>query len=155
MYATRPVAWAMGRVSFSVRGYEVPPELSEPSGTPGCFRLKLELLLMIWPSKQSVLGFLRVNQGRLHMRSEDAIGTIWISKVVNWHLEYNTLIWDYHCAPILNQHYSALWRPNREKYSRSDGSPHQGSSLGMMKMQITPQGIGAQTHNLLPCWFRI
>jgi hypothetical protein len=45
-YATRPVAWATGSVKFSVRGYEVPSEPSEPSGTPGCFRLKLGLLLM-------------------------------------------------------------------------------------------------------------
>jgi len=46
-YATRPVAWAPGTVSFSVRGYEVPSEPSEPSGTPVCFRRKLGLLLMV------------------------------------------------------------------------------------------------------------
>jgi len=45
-YATRPVAWATGSVLFSVRGYEVPSEPSEPSGTPGCFRRKPGLLLM-------------------------------------------------------------------------------------------------------------
>jgi len=42
----RPVAWATGSVSFSVRGYKVPSELSEPSGTPRCFRCKLALFLM-------------------------------------------------------------------------------------------------------------
>jgi len=45
-YATRPVAWATGRVRFSVKGYEVPSEPSEPSGTAGCFRRNLGLLLM-------------------------------------------------------------------------------------------------------------
>jgi len=43
---TRPVAWPTGNVKFSVRGYKVPSEPSEPSGTPGCFRRKLGLLLM-------------------------------------------------------------------------------------------------------------
>jgi len=42
----RPVAWATGGIWFSVRGYEVPPEPSETSGTPGRFRWKLGLLLM-------------------------------------------------------------------------------------------------------------
>ena len=46
MNATRPVAWATGGVWFTGRKYEVPPEPSEPSGTPGCFRRKLGLLLM-------------------------------------------------------------------------------------------------------------
>jgi len=42
----RPIAWATGSMLFSVRGYMVPSELSEPSGRPGCFRWKLGLLLM-------------------------------------------------------------------------------------------------------------
>jgi len=68
-YATRPVAWAMGSVYFSVRGYEVPSQPSEPSGTPGCFRRKLELLLMQSTSfsSKSILPqsprLLRVSQG--------------------------------------------------------------------------------------------
>jgi len=37
----------MGSVKFSIRGYEVPSEPSEPSGTPGCFWRKLVLLLMV------------------------------------------------------------------------------------------------------------
>jgi hypothetical protein len=37
IYATRPVIWATESMEFSVRGYEVPSELSEPSRTPGCF----------------------------------------------------------------------------------------------------------------------
>jgi len=45
-YATRPVAWVTGSVEFSVRRYNIPPEPSAPSGTPGCFRWKLGLLLM-------------------------------------------------------------------------------------------------------------
>jgi hypothetical protein len=45
-YATQPVAWATGSVQFSVRGYEVPSEPSEPSGTAGFFRRKPGLLLM-------------------------------------------------------------------------------------------------------------
>jgi len=45
-YATRPVSWATGSGYFSIRGYEVPSEPSEPSGTPGCVRRKLGLLLM-------------------------------------------------------------------------------------------------------------
>jgi len=44
----RPVAWATGSMKFSVRGYEVPSEPSEPSGIPGCFRQKVALLLMIY-----------------------------------------------------------------------------------------------------------
>ena len=42
----RLVTRATGSVEFTVRGYEVPSELSEPSCTPGCFCRKLELLLM-------------------------------------------------------------------------------------------------------------
>jgi len=45
----------MGSVEFSVRGYEVPSELSEPSGTPRCFWRKLELLLM------PLIGLLHLN----------------------------------------------------------------------------------------------
>jgi len=44
--AARDVCNAIRRVWFSVRGYQVLSEPSEPSGTPGCFRRKLELLLM-------------------------------------------------------------------------------------------------------------
>jgi len=36
-YATRHIAWAKGSVQISIRGYEVPSEPSEQSGTPGCF----------------------------------------------------------------------------------------------------------------------
>ena len=39
-------ARAMGSVYFSVRGYEVPSEPSEPTGTPGCFWRQLGLLLI-------------------------------------------------------------------------------------------------------------
>jgi hypothetical protein len=46
-YATRPIAWATEGIKFSVRGYEVLSEPSEPSGTPGCFRRKPTLLLML------------------------------------------------------------------------------------------------------------
>jgi len=45
-YATQPIARATGSVLFSVRGYEVPSDPSEPSGTPGCFRWNLGLLLI-------------------------------------------------------------------------------------------------------------
>jgi len=45
-YATWPVAWVTGSMTLSVRGYELRPEQSDPSGTPGCFRRKLGLLLM-------------------------------------------------------------------------------------------------------------
>jgi len=45
-YAMWPVTWATGSVYFSIRGYEVPSEPSELSGTPGCVRWKLGLLLM-------------------------------------------------------------------------------------------------------------
>jgi len=45
-YAMGPIAWAKGSVWFSIRGYKVPSEPSEPSGTPRCFRWKLGLLLM-------------------------------------------------------------------------------------------------------------
>jgi hypothetical protein len=45
-YTMRPIAWATGSVQFSVRGYEVPSEPSEPSVTPGCLKRKLVLLLM-------------------------------------------------------------------------------------------------------------
>jgi len=45
-YAMRPVAWVTESVEFSVRGYEVPSEQSEPSKTSGCSWRKLALLLM-------------------------------------------------------------------------------------------------------------
>ena len=38
--------YATGGIWFSIRGYEVTPEPSEPSRTPGCFRRTLGLLLM-------------------------------------------------------------------------------------------------------------
>jgi hypothetical protein len=44
--AAREVCNATWRIRFSVREYEVPPEPSELSGTPECFRQKLVLLLM-------------------------------------------------------------------------------------------------------------
>jgi len=45
-FGMRPVASAVGGVEFSVFGFEVPSELSEPSGTPWCVRRQLGLLLM-------------------------------------------------------------------------------------------------------------
>jgi len=45
-WETRPIAWATGSVLFSISRYEVPAELSELSGTPGCFRRTLGSLLM-------------------------------------------------------------------------------------------------------------
>jgi len=45
-YAMWPIAWATGSVYFSVRGYEVLSEPTEPTGTPGCCGRKLGLLLM-------------------------------------------------------------------------------------------------------------
>jgi hypothetical protein len=37
MYATQPVTWAKGSVSYSVRGYEIPSAPSDPTGTLRCF----------------------------------------------------------------------------------------------------------------------
>jgi hypothetical protein len=53
-YATWPVAWATGSVLFSVRGYEVPSEPSEPSGTPACLRRKPGLSLIYMNSTEQL-----------------------------------------------------------------------------------------------------
>jgi len=59
MCATRPVAFATGSVYFSVGGYDVPSELSEPSGTPRCFwRILGSLLMQLrWDSHPGVAQF--------------------------------------------------------------------------------------------------
>ena len=51
----RPVACATGSVKFSISGYEVRSEPLEPSGTPGCFRRKLALVVMTLPLSKSQL----------------------------------------------------------------------------------------------------
>jgi hypothetical protein len=44
----------MQQVASDSLSYEVPPELPGPSGTPGCFRRKLEFLLTTNHMNQSI-----------------------------------------------------------------------------------------------------
>jgi hypothetical protein len=79
---TRPIAWAKGSVSFSDTGYKVPSESLQLSGTPGCFRRRLGLLVMAviqgvdlgpnvpWWHRTSGMGLLVLNPNQRGLWSE-------------------------------------------------------------------------------------
>jgi len=82
-YVTQPVAWAMGSIWFSGRGYEGLSEPSELSGTARRFSRKLGLLLMSY-AHWRIFGSLILGWNRnMLMNACDSVSYRWFALLGN------------------------------------------------------------------------